>query len=222
MKVASFFIGGGLALLTALTFTHANAAVISTNPITDPDPALSNPYITGEINDPNITGSGIGRGTGLTAVPAIVNRYIANGWSTTSAPGANSYFTFTLDANPGYKINFTDFVYTGQAGGANAPTSFVFRSSVDGFVADIGSPIATGATIDLSAPQFQNLTDPIEFRFYGYSAAAKAGRYSINDYTFNGTVAAVPEPASIALLGVGSFLMGGYLRRTRHEEDAVA
>ncbi|NTW54873.1 MAG: PEP-CTERM sorting domain-containing protein [Chlorobaculum sp.] len=221
MKVKALLIG---CLLASSGWTEANAAVIiSTNSITDPDPGLSNPYVTGLINDPNITASGIGRGTGLTAVTGTANRYIASGWSTTSAPGANSYFTFTLDANPGYKVNFTNFVYTGQAGNAgNAPTSFAFRSSVDGFVADIGSPTATGTTIDLSAPQFQNLTNPIEFRFYGYNAAGTSGRYSINNYTFNGTVAAVPEPASIALLGVGSLLMGGYLRRTRSEADTVA
>jgi hypothetical protein len=45
---------------------------------------------------------------------------------------------------------------------------FFFRTSVDGFIAEVGTPVASGATINLSSALFQNVTAPIEFRLYGY------------------------------------------------------
>ncbi|NTW53662.1 MAG: PEP-CTERM sorting domain-containing protein [Chlorobaculum sp.] len=161
--------------------------------------------------------SGIGRGAGISASSAA-DRYSARSWTTAAALDANDYFTFTLDAIPGYEIDFASFVYTGTRS-ASGPSVFAFRSSLDGFASDIGTPTATGATIDLTASQFQHLTNPIEFRLYGYSAGATTGTYSVNDYTFNGTV--VPEPNTLALVGVGSLLMLGNLRRTRKPLETV-
>jgi hypothetical protein len=206
MKATAATIG---LLFTALSWTSAQATVISTNPITGTNPNIDNPYVTGKSDAPNITASGIGRGTGITGSNAT-DRYSARSWTTAAVLDLTDYFTFTLDANPGYEIDFASFVYTGTAS-ASGPTAFAFRSSLDGFTTNIGSPTATGATLSLSASQFQNLTNPIEFRLYGYSAGAGAGTYSINDYSFN----AVPEPQTLALVGVGSLLMLGNLRRTR-------
>ena len=210
MKATAFLIGS---LFTTLAWTGANAAVISTNSITGTDPSLDDPYKTGKIDDSNITASGIGRGAGITG-STTSNRYSAKNWST--AFDATDYFTFTLDANDGYEINFENFVYTGTASGTG-PKTFLLRSSLDGYTADIGSPTAAGTTIDLSASQFQNLTTPVEFRFYGYGSSGGGGTFSINDYTFNGMVNSVPvpEPGTLALLGVGSLLMFGNLCRTR-------
>ena len=163
----------------------SRAQSIWTNPITDANPSAANPFTTGQTVDANITVSGIGRGAGATA-NAGGNRYNANSWNT-GALDATAYFTFTLTPNPGGFINLTSFVYTSQASGTG-PTSFRFRSSLDGFAADIASPIATGATIDLSGATYQNLGSAIEFRLYGYGASAGTGTFSVNDFTFNGTV----------------------------------
>jgi len=197
-------------LFTALAWTGANAAVISHNDITGTNPGLQNPYTTGITSDysDDITASGIGR-VGLTGKTAD-DRYNASGWST-GALDTGKYFTFTLDAKDGYAINFSSFEYRAQRSNTG-PTSFAFRSSIDGFTTNIGSPTATGATIDLTAPQFQHLTNPIEFRLYGYDSGSGNGTFSVNDYTFNGTVEAVPEPGTLALVGVGSLLMLGHAR----------
>jgi len=50
---------------------------IFTNPITGTNPNTSNPYTTGQIVDPNLTVSGIGRGTGINGNNAN-DRYNAN------------------------------------------------------------------------------------------------------------------------------------------------
>ncbi len=164
---------------------------IFTNPITGTNPNLSNPYTTGQVVASNMTAGGIGRGTGIAGVNTN-DRYNANSWNTVGLDTA-AYFNFTLTPSSGFKINLLSFVYTGQASGTG-PSSFALRSSVDGFTANIGTPTAGGTTISLIGSPYQNLTSEIEFRFYGWGASASGGTYSINDFTFNGTVVATaPE-----------------------------
>ncbi|MBL7897657.1 MAG: hypothetical protein JNJ99_03900, partial [Crocinitomicaceae bacterium] len=161
------------------------AQSIWTNPITGTNPNLSNPYTTGDVFDANITVSGIGRGTGAVGTNAN-DRYNANSWNTGTID-LTAYFEFTLTPNPGCEIDFSSFVYTGQSSGTG-PTSFAFRSSVDGYTANIGAPTAGGTTINLSAGAYQNISTAITFRFYGWGASASGGTFSINDFTFNGTI----------------------------------
>jgi hypothetical protein len=189
------------------TITKSTGADIWTNPITGTNPSTSNPYTTGQTFDANITVSGIGRGSGITG-NAGDNRYNANSWNTPSLD-TTAYFTFTLDANPGYEIDFTDFVYTSQRSNASI-SGFAFRSSLDGFTSDIGAPDFDGTTISLAGSAFQNITDAIEFRFYAWGAGSTNNTFSINDFTFNGTV--VPEPTSAM---AGLLLGAGLLRRRR-------
>lgn len=138
--------------------------ILFSNDITDPNPSAYNPFTLGQTFDANINVSGIGRGSGIFA-EASANRYNARSWNTMGID-LDAYFTFTLTPNSNYILNLNSFSYSGQASGTG-PTNFAFRSSIDGYVGDIGSPIANGTTIDLSANQFQNITSSIEFRFYG-------------------------------------------------------
>ncbi|TLU84796.1 MAG: hypothetical protein FDX21_05655 [Chlorobium sp.] len=202
-------------VVSMLAGAEANAEifVLTQNAITDTNPSLSNPYTTGQVVAQNIIASGIGRGSGITS-NAGADRYSAKGWTLAAIPDGTDYFTFTLSANPGYELNFSSFVYTGQSS-ASGPNSFAFRSSVDAFTADIGSPVATGSIINLSAAEYQHLTDPVEFRLYGYSATGAAGTFSVNDYTFNGNTAPTPEPQTWVLFGIGSSLMLWNLLRKR-------
>ena len=227
MKAKILLIG---CLLTALAGADVRAAVIVSDDITGTNPNTSNPYTAGMTSDyfSSLTASGIGRGTGISGVNAN-DTYRANGFATgaTLNTSNNDYYTFTITANTGYQIDFSNFTFNGQRGGFG-PTSLVLRSSVDNYATNIGSVITTSSsgtnyTIDLSGTDFQNVTD-ITFRLYGYNAGA-VGQYSVNNYQINGTVepvVAVPEPQSLSLVGVGSVLMFGFLRRTRKEADAVA
>ena len=196
--------------LAAATLAGAQAQVLVTNPITGANPNTSNPYIIGQTVNGNITFSGIGRGAGNLGTNAN-DRYNANSWDS-AALDPTAYFTFTLTPNVSVDIDFVSFVYTGQASGTG-PTSFAFRSSVDSFVASVGTPTATGATISLSGASFQNVTSPIEFRLYAFGASSSGGTFSVNDFTFNAT--AVPEPSTSLLIGLGSAFMLWNLRRRR-------
>jgi hypothetical protein len=162
------------------------------NPITGTDPGLTTQYISGQNVNSNISVSGISRGSGLTG-NAATNRYNAKDWST-STIDLNDYFEFTLTPNSGYKIDFVSFVYTAQV--SSGTPSFAFRSNLDGYTSNIGTPNSTGTTISLLAGIFQNITTPITYRFYAYGLALSTTTYSINDFTFNGTVTST-GPTSI-------------------------
>lgn len=177
---------------------------IFTNAISGTNPNTSNPFTNGQVIDANITVSGIGRGGGINGNNAN-NRYNARDWST-GGIDLSDYFTFILTPKTGYEIDFTNLDYTGQASG-DGPTAFAFRSSLDSYGADIANPGAGGATILLSGAAYQNITSAIEFRLYGYSAIGANGTFSVNDFTFNGTVScATPTTqASGITFETGSF-----------------
>ena len=196
----------GSTAAAGLQTVAAPTVVIWANTITGTNPNTSNPYITGDTVVSNITVSGIGRGSGITGANAN-NRYNASGWNT-GALDANDYFEFTLSPNSGYKINLTNFVYTGQIS-TSGSQSFAFRSSVDGYVNDIGTPTTSGTTISLAAAAYQNVVTPITFRYYAFNVTSGA-TYSINDFTFNGSVS-VAGPTlvtSAATLSSFSYVAG--------------
>lgn len=169
-----------LVIISSPAFTQ-----IWNNPIIDTNPNTSNPYTSGQAVSSDITVSGIGRGTGISGTNAN-NRYNAQGWNSSSFDNTD-FFYFTLTPNAGCNVNLLSFVYIGQTSGSG-PTSFAFRSSIDGFTANIGTPTSTGATISLSALDFQNISGSITFRLYAWGASAPGGTFSVNNFEFNGTV----------------------------------
>lgn len=162
------------------------SAEIWENSITGTNPNTSNPYTTGQSVSYNITVSGIARGSGINSTNAN-DRYNATAWNTTSLD-ANDYFEFTLTPNSENKINFTSFVYTGQASGTG-PDNFSFRSSLDNYSSDIGSATVGGTNIDLSSSMYQGIISSITFRMYAWGGTG--GNFSINDFTFNGSVSPI-------------------------------
>ncbi len=174
-------------LLLCITFTlNGYAQSIWENDIStkNPDPADENPYITNQIINPNITVSGLLRSPSL--MPSNADeRFSARNWSTIE--DLNLYFSFSLAPNSGYQLNLINLIYTGQSSGTG-PRIFALRSSLDGFSTNIGMPTESGGTIDLSDVKYQNLTNSIEFRLYGWGASSSVGTFSINDFVFNGTV----------------------------------
>lgn len=166
------------------------------NPITGTNPNTANPYTTGQIVVPNLTVSGIGRGAGAVGTNAN-DRYNANSWNT-PAIDLTAYFEFTLTPSSGYLIDFVSFVYAGQVSSGSA--NFAFRSSLDGYASNIGTPNANGTTISLAAAAYQGVSSAITFRFYVWGTAALNTTYSINNFTFNGSINTACVPPSINVL----------------------
>lgn len=175
-------------LMLLLVSGSAFGQSIFDNPITGTNPGQTSPYTTGQTVNTNISVSGISQGPGILGNTGN-NRYNARNWNSPSLD-TTDYFEFTLNPDTGYEIDFVSFVYTGQASGTG-PVSFAFRSSLDSYATDIGTPLVGGATIDLSGATYQDLDSPITFRFYAWGASGGGGTFSINDFTFNGVVGAL-------------------------------
>ena len=178
-----------MCFLLASSNTFGQAVSIWNNPITGTNPGVSNPYTTGDVKNANITVSGIGRGTSLSA-DASTNSYDTSGWTTAASIDLNGYFNFIIIPSSGYRVSMNDFVYTGT-GGARPPTLFTFRSNAnsDNFNTNIGSPNLAGTTISLTGSPYQNLSTATTFRLYGWNRAnGSGGTWAVNDFTFSGSV----------------------------------
>lgn len=171
---------------------------IFSNAIESSSPATSSPYTIGQFTAANISATGIGR-TGLDANNAA-NQYRATGWeeSNTIDP-ANKFFSLQLAADTGFAIDFENLIYVSDATGSG-PNQFAIRSSIDGFAANIATPDESGGTIDLTGAQFQGVSGDVEFRIYGVGANNSSGQFGVHEFTFNGAVSAVPEPAAVSSL----------------------
>jgi fibronectin-binding autotransporter adhesin len=183
-------LASAVATLLIVVDSTTYAQSIFSNPITGINPSINNPYTTGQTVNPNITVSGIGRGTGNLGANAV-NRYSAIGWNTV-ALNPTAYFEWTLTPNATFEIDYVSLLYTGQRS-ATGPNSFAIRSSLDSFGSDVFTTIASststvGFSVPLSAASFQNVTGGITFRLYGWGATSSPGTFSVNDFTFNGNV----------------------------------
>lgn len=181
MKFKTYLLAIFMAFVVLPTFGQS----IWTNPVTGTNPGLTTPYTTGDVKDANITVSGISRGSGVAGNVAN-NRYNASSWNTASFDNT-AYFEWTLTPNAGYRIDFSSLVYTGQASSAG-PANFALYSSANGYATPIGTATAGGTTISLTAGVFQNRTTATTFRLFAWGATNVGGTYSVNDFTFNGSV----------------------------------
>ena len=168
--------------------------------------------------------------TGLTLASAN-NSFNSNNWNTTATFGeANKYVSFTLQASGGFEASFTSLNYvvngsntapgTGRWGFKIGSGSFNLQ---DPFTMTFALP---GAAATWDFADFTT-TESVEFRFWVYgnasinaavsaaSGSARIGNIAGNDLVLNGSVAVVPEPSSVALIGLAGLGFAGYAIRRR-------
>ena len=188
-----------------------NAQVIYENPITGPNPNTSNPYIIGQVNNSNLSVSGIGRGSGISGSNGN-NTYSANNWTQGTSSSSNDYFYWTITPNSCNEIDFSSLALTFERS-ASGPQNFALRSSIDNYATDIWTYNYTtttlqAQTISLASASFQNVTADVTFLIYGWSATSGSGTFSINSFTFNGSVNATTSPVAGNITGISSVCQG--------------
>ncbi len=184
---------------------------------------------TGDVLTPTTVGAGV---TASSISNASLTLFSATGGLLQGAPAAgatggtnniasaitaNSYFQFTLTPLAGQSMSLSAQAFT--AGFPNN-TSAVIRTSVDNFGSNLGSATNGSSTLTPysfslgSIPAFQNRTTAVTFRVYLHGANNNVAS-QFDNLTISGAAAAIPEPGSLALIGVG--LAGGaaLLRRRR-------
>lgn len=150
------------------------------------------------------------------------------------------YFQFALTPASGSTLNVTSFTF-GVGRSATGPRSFQWRSSLDSFAAPVSgytavnaaltqtsgvltyaadaTTSATNNTLTFATPTFQDLSG-VTFRFYAFNSEGTGGTAGLEGvFSFAGeAVAAVPEPSTWALIGIGSAFL---LWRIRRKNSAV-
>lgn len=176
-----------------------------------------------------VTGSAITRGAGLGANSGA-NSINSNGWeSTVSGTGSNEYLSFGFTVDSGYAVDLSTLLMGTKASSTGPGTLGLFYSG-DGFSTQLYTFVQNNvdnlyASIDLSA--LPTLTGSVEFRLYeigntqadGVGTTAASGTLRLIDHdtegtmAFIGTVSAVPEPETYAMLLSGLALLAGVARR---------
>jgi hypothetical protein len=134
------------------------------------------------------------------------------------------YFEFTVTPDHGYQLDLTGLSFDVARGGDSTPRGWALRSSLDGFAANIGTdtiptvqPSFTSAAVSLGAAPYQDLTDGITFRVYGYmpTESTYIGLY-FDNVNLQGNVSLVPEPGAYAAVAAAGLLAwAGWRRRTQ-------
>ncbi len=147
---------------------------------------------------------------------------ITDGTNEAGAVSNNDYYTFTLTPNAGYSASLTDLTFKLAVYGTGSTANFAVYSSVNSFSSNIGTATTSNttsfdtATISLAAPQFQNLTSAVTFRIYIWDNQNDSTKGDLLDNVIlNGNLAAVPEPSTWAMMGLGAGLLGAAQRFRR-------
>lgn len=180
--------------------------------------------------DLNSTATNVTAGSGVTL--AVTNSGVtgaaaavqgATGADAAAAVTGNDYVEFTLTVSAGYEVDLTSLtLQIQQSSGTSSPTNLFILSSVDGYTSTIYSTTASTSyqtkTLTLSSLDFQDLTT-VTFRIYAYGASGTSSSLRIDNLTLNGTLTAIPEPSTYAMLfgGLGTLISLRCFRRARAE-----
>jgi hypothetical protein len=149
---------------------------------------------------------------------------IGNAFRTGSLDLATSgYIQVTVTPTTGYALSFTNLDF-GVRSTSTGAASFALRSSVDSYATDIFTTSTTANsawTLKTNAFSYSAPVDtPVTLRLFGYGGAGTPSTGTINtrfddiSITLQANAAAVPEPSTWALIGLGSAFV---LWRTRRK-----
>lgn len=172
------------------------------------------------------------RGPGLLS-SAAGNAISSSNFTLGGVLDASDYYGFTITVAPGFALTLDSIEFSERRSGTGI-RNIAVRSSLDGFSGNLftaGVPddtLVRRQTIPLG-PAFAGLTGLVEFRIYGFLAEAAGGTWRLggagvadNPNNFpanllvNGSITAIPEPATLGLFGLGAVAIGwvGLRRRT--------
>lgn len=205
----------------------------------DNDPLVGNDAgpISATTLGANVGSASLARGAGATAV-TYGDTFAMRNRDETSLANAilnNRYLEVSLTAASGYQMDLDEILLRTEANNIANGASFALMSDVTGFTA--GDEIfsidlydgGTGPgqysthTVNLGTAPFQGLTT-VNFRVYAWGSTSEFDTFAIgrgfqtngsDDLVLNGTVSVIPEPSTLALLGIalGSAV---FFRRRKH------
>lgn len=230
IAVASLTVLAGSPTVRAATLAEWLFAGASTTGAKAASTAIANTTVSA-LNRP--TPSRLDDGTFFSSF----HSYSQNGGTTDTLASAitqASYAGFTITPSAGFSLSLTNLSTWLRT--QNDPKTFALMSSLTGFTASstvLASTIADGnvgvrQSASLSAAVFQNMTTPVEFRWYIYHPTGSGdfqargfGNWdnnTANNMILTGTVSSavtVPESGTATLALAGFALIGGMVLRRR-------
>jgi hypothetical protein len=182
-----------------------------------------------------VIGGNVTRGSGLAASGAG-NSFSSSGWeSTGSGASGTEYLSFGFTVAVGQSVDLISLLIGTRSSGTGPGSLGLFYGG-DGFASQLYTFTQDNTTdlfssIDLSA--LPDLTGSVEFRIYeigntqadGSGATASGGTFRLIDHNvlgnmgFTGSVTAVPEPETYAMLLAGLGLVGACTRRRKAQSS---
>lgn len=215
-------------LVLSISCQCCGAMLLSWNTFGNAGTESSEPSVT---NFANIAPADLTRGAGISN-SGNENRFGGSSWFDTGntiagstvaeAVAGNHYLEFIVIPTGGATFSATSFNFMWDRSGTG-PSAVTLRSSLDAFTADLGSVTGLVSSVTNNTIAITGVTDvaiATSFRLYGFGATSGAGTGGFDTTTnsanviFNGTVTAVPEPSSLALL-VAAAAAGGAIRQFR-------
>jgi endonuclease/exonuclease/phosphatase family metal-dependent hydrolase len=105
----------------------------------------------------------------------------------------NTYFTFTIQVQSGYRALIDSLEFSGLRG-STGPTRWSIRSSMDGYSSDLDSgdyALADAWSLANVSLGFDLISGQVTFRIYGFDADTAFGNLRIDDVTVQGSVSQV-------------------------------
>lgn len=201
--------------LAAWEITGANAG------ITNPQPASS---LAAQVASGSLTlGSGV-------SASSTTDFFSANGFNTTSLAAAISggdYLSFTITPAAGYALNISSVSFNSGVSSAvtnfnasllSSATGFNSASALHSYSFATTTPPTQSITLSGTAA-LQNVAGALEFRLYGWRDSAGTSTFRLrtlsgNDLVVTGSVTAIPEPGTYAVV-LGAIVLAGAVIRQR-------